>query len=230
MLGLVAFLLLVLPSLAFLTPSSSLVRGQSRPVLNMRWGLKTDEDPLKPKLTADGKTLRDSVPFELRGFSLPAVVFTVGVLLTSSSFLGFFLNNGDGEGAISSIGFIYGIPVFLIGLSLWYAEIPPVEVISDPEGDRVWDLKATDTFRKIKSDVTRHRYGDDAHLDSTLETLGLKLPQKKYPKLLSLTQQATPEGELAFTLTFQSTETPYKLWAEPARVKRWGSLPYDACP
>ena len=26
----------------------------------------------------DGKTLRDSVPFELRGFSLPLVVFSIG--------------------------------------------------------------------------------------------------------------------------------------------------------
>jgi hypothetical protein len=78
--------------------------------------------------------------------------------------------------------------VFLIGLSLWYAEIPPVEVISSPAGDRAWDKLATETMRKIKQDVTRHRYGDDAHLDSTLETLGLKLPQKKFPKMLSIIQ------------------------------------------
>jgi hypothetical protein len=62
-----------------------------------------------------------------------------------------------------------------------------------------------------------NRYGDDAHLDSTLEALGLKLPQKKFPKLLSITQEETPEGELAFTLLFQSVGTPYKVWAEPAR-------------
>ena len=28
-------------------------------------------------------------------------------------------------------------------------------------------------------------------------------------------------GELAFTLAFQSLETPYKVWADPERVKRW---------
>lgn len=55
----------------------------------------------------------------------------------------------------------------------------------------------------------------------TFSRLGLKLPQKKYPKLMSLTQEQTPDNELAFTLTFQSAETPYKLWAEPARVRRY---------
>ena len=28
-------------------------------------------------------------------------------------------------------------------------------------------------------------------------------------------------GELAFTLAFQSLETPYKVWADPERVKRY---------
>lgn len=95
------------------------------------------------------------MPFEIRGFSLPLVVFSIGVVLTGSSFAGFFLNDGGGDGAISSLGFVYGkwhiplskstiinrfqslcagcsfppgIPIFLIGLSLWYAEIPPVLV------------------------------------------------------------------------------------------------------
>ena len=38
------------------------------------------------------------------------------------------------------------------------------------------------------------RYGDDAHLDSTLDALGLKLPQKKYPKLQTLIQEETDKG------------------------------------
>jgi len=112
----------------------------------------------------------------------------------------------------------------LIGLSLWYAELKPVEVITSPAGDRAWENKASKTLQQVKSDVTRYRYGDDAHLDSTLEALGLKLQSKKYPKILSVTQEETPVGELAFTMTFASLETPYKLWAEPARVKRYATF------
>lgn len=187
----------------------------------MRWGLKGPQANIPMGKTEDGKLLRDTVPFEIRGFSLPIIVFSTGLLLTASSFVGYFLNNINGEGAVSSIGFVYGIPVFLIGLSLWYAELPPVEVISSDSGDKIYEALKTDTMEKIKKDVTRHRYGDDAHLDSTLDALGLKLPQKKYPKMLSIIQEETPEGELAFTMTFQSMDTPYKVWAEPDRINRF---------
>eukprot|EP01042_Synura_sphagnicola_P001309 gene1309-biopygen1401 len=32
---------------------------------------------------------------------------------------------------------------------------------------------------------------------------------------------ANADGELEFILQFQSLETPYKVWAEPSRVKRY---------
>lgn len=191
----------------------------------MRWGLKTPGGATANKITGDledGTALRDTVPFELRGFSLPLVVFSAGFLLTATSFAGFFMNEGGGDGAVSSLGFVYGIPVFLIGLSLWYAEIQPANVVTSPEGDMAWEKYSTQIFQEIKQDTTRHRYGDDAHLDSTLESLGLKLPQKKYPKLQTLTQESARDGtQLTFTLTFQSAETPFKVWNEPARVRRY---------
>ena len=194
--------------------------------LNMRWGLKGPQANQPGGKLEDGKLLRDTVPFELRGISLPLVVFSVGIILTASSFAGFFLTDGSGDGAISSLGFVYGIPVFLIGLSLWYAEIKPVEVVSSESGDRIYEALATETMRKIKQDVTRHRYGDDAHLDSTLEALGLKLPQKKFPKMQSIIQEETPTGELAFTMTFQSAETPYKVWSDPERYEEKSYLTF----
>ena len=191
-------------------------RSTAREAMSMRWGLKGNT---ANKITGDlpeGVTLRDTVPFEIRGFSLPLVVFTVGVLLTASSFVGYIVNQNDGgDGSLSSLGFVYGIPVFLIGLSLWYAEIPPVVVESSPAGDRAWEKHQTDTLSKIKKDVTRHRYGDDAHLDTSLEALGLKLPQKKFPRFQTIIQEETPEGELVFTMVFESLETPFKVWKLP---------------
>lgn len=193
----------------------------------MRWGLKTPDNVSANKISGelpDGVYLRDTVPFEIRGFSLPLVVFSIGTILTASSFAGFFLDDGGSGGAVSSLGFVYGIPIFLIGLSLWYAEIQPAELITDAAGEDAWEKFSTDTFQKIKQDVTRHRYGDDAHLDSTLESLGLKLPQKKFPKLQTISQEAVEVGgnpQLRFTLQFQSLETPYKVWSDPERVRRY---------
>ena len=193
-------------------PQATIRRSTAREAMSMRWGLKGNT---ANKITGDlpeGVTLRDTVPFEIRGFSLPLVVFSVGMLLTASSFVGYIVNqDGGGDGSLSSLGFVYGIPVFLIGLSLWYAEIPPVVVESSPAGDRAWEKHQTDTLSKIKKDVTRHRYGDDAHLDTSLEALGLKLPQKKFPRFQTIIQEETPDGQLVFTMVFESLETPFKV-------------------
>mmetsp|Transcript_91250 Transcript_91250/g.260644 ORF Transcript_91250/g.260644 Transcript_91250/m.260644 type:complete len:126 (+) Transcript_91250:668-1045(+) len=37
-----------------------------------------------------------------------------------------------------------------------------------PAAEALFDSKATQTMLDIKSDVTRHRYGDEAHLDTTV--------------------------------------------------------------
>jgi hypothetical protein len=124
------------------------------------------------------------------------------------------------QNSVTALGFIYGLPIALGGFALKYAEILPVEVISDEKGDKIFEEKANTILRKVKEDVTRHRYGDDAHLDSTLERLGLVMEGKGFPELQSI-EQKNEKGELAFTLTFQSQDTPFKVWADPARVRRY---------
>ena len=79
----------------------------------------------------------------------------------------------------------------------------------------------TETIRKIKQDVTRHRYGDEAHLDTTVKKLGLVVPGKDYPQLKEIRQEGTADGELAFTMVWQSIDTPYKMWADERRVKKY---------
>ena len=50
--------------------------------------------------------------------------------------------------------------------------------------------------------------------------IGLKLAQKKYPKFKTIIQEESGAGELIMTMVFESAETPYKIWAEPARQVR----------
>ncbi|CAN0476666.1 unnamed protein product, partial [Discosporangium mesarthrocarpum] len=73
-------------------------------------------------------------------------------------------------------------------VSLQYAELAPAPLQTTPEAEALFSEKATETLRKIKQDVTRHRYGDEAHLDSTIKFLGLVMPQSDYPQLEYLTQ------------------------------------------
>ena len=159
-------------------------------------------------------------PFEIRGFSLGNVVTLAGVLITIASFAEYLTNSGDSGISLSGLGFVYGIPIFLGGAALKYAEIEPVPSFSTPGGERIFEEKATETIEKIKQDVTRHRYGDEAHLDTTVKKLGLVIPGKAYPQLRELREEEI-DGELAFTMVWQSLDTPYKMWADERRVKKY---------
>ena len=68
--------------------------------------------------------------------------------------------------------------------------------------------------------MTRHRYGDDAHLDTTVQALGLVMPNKEFPQLQFL-RQGVDNGELTFSMVFKSDDTPYRLWVEPERIARY---------
>lgn len=161
-------------------------------------------------------------PFEIRGFSLGNVVIAAGVVVTLASFAEYLSTNSGGDSLnISGLGFVYGIPIFLAGAALKYAEIEPVPVYTTAAGERAFQAKATETIKKIKQDVTRHRYGDEAHLDTTVKKLGLVVPGKDYPQLQELRQEETEDGELAFTMVWQSIDTPYKMWADERRIKKY---------
>ena len=161
-------------------------------------------------------------PFEIRGFSLGNLVVTAGVLVTALSFAEYLGTSGGDGPTLSGLGFVYGIPIFLAGAALKYAEIEPVPCITSPGAEAVFDKKATEIISKIKQDVTRHRYGDEAHLDTTVKKLGLVVPGKAYPQLIELREEIAENGEdLAFTMVWQSLDTPYKMWADEKRRKRY---------
>lgn len=158
-------------------------------------------------------------PFEIRGFSLGNLIVGAGILITVASFAEYLLGGSETVG-VSGLGFVYGIPVFLAGAALKYAEIEPVPCFSTSAGERIFEVKKTETIEKIKQDVTRHRYGDEAHLDTTVKKLGLVIPGKAYPQLQELREEEE-DGELVFTMIWQSFDTPYKMWADERRVKKY---------
>jgi len=187
--------------------------------------MSEDEDgwsaPKSAMIGGAGVNNAGEPPFEIRGFSLGNLVIFLGIAITILSFSE-YLGDDTGEGlSVSGLGFVYGIPIFLAGAALKYAEIDPVPCYSNSQADAIFDSKATEIISKIKQDVTRHRYGDEAHLDTTVKKLGLVVAGKDYPQLQELRQDITEDGELAFTMVWQSMDTPYKMWADERRRKKY---------
>jgi hypothetical protein len=175
-------------------------------------------------MNGSGLNNKGEPPFEIRGFSLGNVVILLGISVTVLSFVE-YLGGGEGEGlTVSGLGFVYGLPIFLAGAALKYAEINPVPCYSTPGREQVFEEKATEIIRKIKQDVTRHRYGDEAHLDTTVKRLGLVIAGKEYPQLKELREDMSDDGELVFTMVWQSLDTPYKMWNDPQRVKKYSTF------
>jgi len=163
-------------------------------------------------------------PFEIRGFSLGNFVCGFGAFVTVASFAE-YLGPSAGDGLnVSGLGFVYGIPLLVAGAALKYAEIEPVPCRSTAAANRIFESKATETIKKIKQDVTRHRYGDEAHLDTTVKKLGLVVPGKGYPQLKELREDQSKDGELTFTMVWQSLDTPFKMWVDERRVKKYESF------
>mmetsp|Transcript_13493 Transcript_13493/g.29611 ORF Transcript_13493/g.29611 Transcript_13493/m.29611 type:complete len:345 (-) Transcript_13493:97-1131(-) len=166
---------------------------------------------------ADGGEIEELVPFELRGFSLAQLVLAVGFFLILIGVLDFSISGSTGGSGISSLFLIYSVPALTLGAALVYAELQPVTVDTEPDAEGLFDEKATDTLKGIKSDVTRHRYGDDAHLDSSLKALNLVV-QGRYPQLKRIIESKAPSGELEFTMLFESKDVPYTTWADPMKT------------
>lgn len=179
------------------------------------------EAPKSAMIGGAGVNNAGEPPFEIRGFSLGNVVILGGILITVLSFAEYLSDSGADGLNVSGLGFVYGIPVFLAGAALKYAEIEPVPCFSTSGGEAIFEDKATEIIKKIKQDVTRHRYGDEAHLDTTVKKLGLVVPGKDYPQLQELRQEKDENGELAFTMVWQSVDTPYKMWADEKRRKKY---------
>lgn len=216
----------------FVTPSGSVSNlspafARTESVKNTALFMSDDDEgwsaPKSAMIGGAGVNNAGEPPFEIRGFSLGNVVILGGVLVTLLSFAEYLSDSGSEGLNVSGLGFVYGIPIFLAGAALKYAEIEPVPCFTTPEGEAIFEGKATEIISKIKQDVTRHRYGDEAHLDTTVKTLGLVVPGKAYPQLQELRQEKTEDGELAFTMVWQSLDTPYKMWADEKRRKKYES-------
>jgi Protein of unknown function (DUF2854) len=113
----------------------------------------------------------------------------------------------------------YGIPIILGGLALKSSELPPARRLTAPAERR--DLRegtATKEQIKLLKDVTRWRYGQKAHLESSLETL--KLWDEADPPQLETIEEFEANGRYALRLGFRPGAVAPSRWQE--RLDRLG--------
>ncbi|MEB3210343.1 MAG: DUF2854 domain-containing protein [Leptolyngbyaceae bacterium] len=138
---------------------------------------------------------------KLSKISLGNAGLVVGGILTVVGFAAYFMDYAT----LNLAGFFYGIPVLLGGFALKAAELKPVPFYP-PTSESVLKLRdeqATDTQHQIRKDVTRYRYGQDAHLEEALDYLGLSPTDEERPALGYL-REDNIDGHYALTLGFYS--------------------------
>lgn len=147
----------------------------------------------------------------LRQFSLGSVGLVVGGILSVIGFTAYALDNPT----LNLIGFFYGIPLLLGGFALKAAELKPVPFAkpTSPEIVALREQQATSTQNQIRKDVTRYRYGQEAHLDSSLKYLGLSPSDEERPILQSIQEDAI-DGSYALILEFESPLIKFETWQQ----------------
>ncbi|MFN4279161.1 DUF2854 domain-containing protein [Thermosynechococcus sp.] len=144
----------------------------------------------------------------LGSVSLGTLGLIVGSLLTGVGVVAY----AGGNATLNLAGFFYGVPLLLGGLALKAAELKPVPYREAPTPEAIAGrTQATPTQTQIRKDVTRYRYGQEAHLDSTLASLGLSPSDAERPVLVAIAETLT-EGAYTLILEFDSPAVPLELW------------------
>ena len=113
----------------------------------------------------------------------------------------------------------YGIPIFWGGLALKSSELPPAKRLTPPsQFNELRQTTATAEQVKLLKDVVRWRYGQKAHLESSLESL--KLWDEENPPQLESIAEYDHSNRYALRLRFRLAAVPLERWQE--RQERLG--------
>ncbi len=108
--------------------------------------------------------------------------------------------------------FFYGVPIFLIGLSLKTTEVPPAKQIKPNINLNEIKKKGPDELKKLVKDVTRWRYGQSCQLESSLKVL--KLWDIDSPPQLTEIEELTSNGEYGIRMRFTMGGVSLERWQE----------------
>jgi Protein of unknown function (DUF2854) len=140
---------------------------------------------------------------------LSVLGLTVGSILTTIGFIAYANDNAT----LNLAGFFYGIPLLLGGLALKASELEPVPFSqpTTPEILKLRETQATVTQNKIRKDITRYCYGQEAHLDQAFVYLQLSPSEDEMPIATSL-RETEIDGAYSLILDFDSPFITLEAW------------------
>jgi hypothetical protein len=146
-----------------------------------------------------------------RKISLASLGLTLGSILTVIGFIAYVTGNAT----LNLAGLFYGIPILLGGLALKAAELKPIpfSVPTSPEIIALREKQATPTQNQLRQDVTRYRYGQEAHLDESLARIGLSPTDEERPELIGIRETET-DGAYTLVMEFDSPLISLEQWQE----------------
>lgn len=147
----------------------------------------------------------------LRKIPLALVGLTVGGILTVVGIAAYALDYAT----LNLAGLFYGVPILLGGLALKAAELKPIPYSKEttPEIIKLREEQATPTQNQLRNDVTRYRYGQEAHLDEALEKVGLSPADDQRPELIAL-HETSVDGAYTLVLEFYSPLVSLEIWQQ----------------
>jgi Protein of unknown function (DUF2854) len=99
------------------------------------------------------------------------------------------------------------------GLAFKITELKPLKETQTPTPEVIAlrEAQQTKTQKKLRKEMTRFWYGQDAHLDTELKKVGLGPSREKQPVLTGF-HETDFNGAYALVLEFQSPELPLEIW------------------
>tara|TARA_Y100001968_G_scaffold195912_1_gene179715 strand:- start:238 stop:768 length:531 start_codon:yes stop_codon:yes gene_type:complete len=144
----------------------------------------------------------------MKKYLSPANIITVtGGVLAFIGMTAYFTESVN----LSVPTFFYGVPILLIGLALKTSEIPPVILVNRND----FNLNKFNRPKELSAlvrDVTKWRYGIQAHLESSLKVLNLWNIDN--PPQLKDIEEITKEGRNGFKMHFEINDVPFEKWIE----------------
>ncbi|MGC6482185.1 MAG: DUF2854 domain-containing protein [Synechococcus sp.] len=149
-------------------------------------------------------------------FSPGNLITIAGGVLTVVGAIAYGTSNAN----LSLPTIFYGIPILLGGLALKSSELPPAQRVVPATTFKAQREAAAPELSKLLADVTRWRYGQKAHLESSLEALKL-WDEDTPPQLLEIEELNGPEG-YGLRLRFELGAVSLERWtAQQERLGRF---------